>query len=127
MKVVETIQDKRRYLVLSGARLEGLSILDLDTKKVLQNIISDHEDFMRMSFIKNQNLLISGSSTGNLRLIDINNLDKLKERGDEAIQKLTQVDSCIRIIETSPDEDQQFVVVGTSKGFIHVYKTENIE
>jgi len=53
MKVVETIQDKKRYLVLSGARLEGLSIFDLDAKKVLQNIISDHEDFMRTSFIKN--------------------------------------------------------------------------
>jgi len=83
------------------------------------------DDLYCQGVIQKLNIIVSGSITGMIRLLDATDMDKLRENPNERITELYALESGVRTIIVSKIPEEKFIALGTEKGHIHVYETHN--
>lgn len=72
-------------------------------------------------------LVIVGSLRGFLYLIDVSNIEKLKNQEEGIVTKFATLGVGISAFEMSPLPDERYFAIGTDKGSIVIYKKKYIE
>lgn len=105
----------------------GVHLFDCETLESLYNFKAQEGDYLiQTCFIQSENIIVTGSQRGIIYLIDISNIQKLKDGDDDIVTKFKTLDAGIRALQVSPKPEERFLAIGTEKGTIHVYKKKFI-